>query len=179
VAASKVFTLVRARRESSGSGYRYGTVVSSGQACRELRWVLLRDVEGRQPAKALLSTDTALTPEQILSHYVGRWSAEVTLEEARAHLGMETQRQWSAKTIERSTPVLPAIALLAAQLQRQGKLHIATTAWYQKQVAPALAAVKWLLWKKMNFSTSAHEQHVIKIPRQWLDYLQHVIAHAA
>jgi len=157
-----------------------------GKPVVELRWVLLRDVEGKQPAKALLSTDTALTPEQILSHYVGRWSVEVTLEEARAHLGVETQRQWSAKAIERSTPVLLAlfsvVSLLAHQLQKQGKLHIATTAWYQKQVptfSDALAAVKWLLWEKMNFSTSADQQHVIKIPKQWLSYLQHVIAHAA
>ena len=30
-----------------------------------------------------------------------RWSAEVTFEESRAHLGVETQRQWSDLAIER------------------------------------------------------------------------------
>ena len=35
-----------------------------------------------------------------------RWSLEVTFEESRAHLGIETQRQWSDRAIERSTPLL-------------------------------------------------------------------------
>ena len=35
-----------------------------------------------------------------------RWSLEVTFEEGRAHLGIETQRQWSDRAIERSTPLL-------------------------------------------------------------------------
>ena len=35
-----------------------------------------------------------------------RWSMEITFEEARVHLGMETQRQWSNLAIQRTTPVL-------------------------------------------------------------------------
>jgi hypothetical protein len=31
-----------------------------------------------------------------------RWSLEVTFEEAREHLGMETQRQWSDLAIART-----------------------------------------------------------------------------
>jgi hypothetical protein len=38
-----------------------------------------------------------------------RWQIEVTFEEARAHLGMETQRQWSAPAIARTTPVILAL----------------------------------------------------------------------
>jgi hypothetical protein len=35
-----------------------------------------------------------------------RWQVEVTYEEARRHLGLETQRQWSDKAIARITPAL-------------------------------------------------------------------------
>jgi hypothetical protein len=35
---------------------------------------------------------------------VGRWSIEVTFEEAQAHLGLENQRQWSVRALGRSTP---------------------------------------------------------------------------
>jgi hypothetical protein len=35
-----------------------------------------------------------------------RWSLEATFEESRAHLGLETQRQWSDLAIERTTPLL-------------------------------------------------------------------------
>jgi hypothetical protein len=31
---------------------------------------------------------------QIFDWFIMRWGIEVTFEEARAHLGMETQRQW-------------------------------------------------------------------------------------
>ena len=43
---------------------------------------------------------------QILTWFVRRWTVEVTFEEARAHLGMETQRQWNDRAIARSTPAL-------------------------------------------------------------------------
>ena len=35
-----------------------------------------------------------------------RWQLEVTFQEVRAHLGVETQRQWSDRAIARTTPVL-------------------------------------------------------------------------
>ncbi|MGL1710570.1 hypothetical protein ACSTH6_00060, partial [Vibrio parahaemolyticus] len=62
-----------------------------------IRWVLVRDPESRFAAQALLCTDLDREPVQIVSWFVQRWSVEVTFQEARAHLGMETQRQWSDK----------------------------------------------------------------------------------
>jgi hypothetical protein len=44
---------------------------------------------------AFFCTDLQATPGQILAWVVTRWSVEVTREESRAHLGVETQRQWS------------------------------------------------------------------------------------
>ena len=35
-----------------------------------------------------------------------RWQLEVTFQEVRAHLGVETQRQWSDRAIARTTPLL-------------------------------------------------------------------------
>ena len=35
-----------------------------------------------------------------------RWNVEVTFEESRRHLGIETQRQWSDLAIARTTPIL-------------------------------------------------------------------------
>src|SRR5947209_5374363 len=60
-----------------------------------LRWVLIRDPSGQLEPQALLSTDLAVPPRQIVEWFVLRWQLEVTFEEARAHLGIETQRQWS------------------------------------------------------------------------------------
>jgi hypothetical protein len=57
-----------------------------------IRWVLVRDPNGEFEPQAFLSTSPSHTPEQILMWFVRRWRMEVTFEEARAHLGIETQR---------------------------------------------------------------------------------------
>jgi len=80
-----------------------------------LRWVLVRDPKGKLDPKAFLCTDRSADPIGVLRWFVRRWCAqkflrlEVTFEEARAHLGMETQRQWSDLAILRTTPCLLAL----------------------------------------------------------------------
>jgi DDE superfamily endonuclease len=70
-----------------------------------IRWVLIRDPLGQFEAQALLCTDLTETPAQIVAWFVLRWHVEVTFEEVRRHLGLETQRQWSDLAILRTTPV--------------------------------------------------------------------------
>lgn len=48
-----------------------------------------------------------------------RWLLEVRFEEARAHLGMETQRQWSDLAIARTTPILLGLFSLVTTLAHQ------------------------------------------------------------
>jgi hypothetical protein len=68
--------------------------------------VLIRHPQGQFETQALLCTDTEALPEQILVWFVRRWQVEVTFEEIRRHLGVETQRQWSELAIRRTTPAL-------------------------------------------------------------------------
>lgn len=157
----------------------------SGKPVVPLRWVLLRDPEAKLAPMALLATDLELNAETIVAYFVRRWSIEVTYEEVRAHLGVETQRQWSDKAIERTTPVLlglfSLITLVANRLQQQGKLEIATSAWYKKQkptFSDAIAAVKKLLWHQINFSTSTKREEMIKIPKSLFNHYQYVLAYA-
>jgi len=85
---------------------------------------------------------------------------EVTFEEARAHLGMETQRQWSDLVIARTTPVLLSlfslIALLAAGLIKDQAKAVRTAVWYTKALqtfADAIAVVRRCMWGLCHFST--------------------------
>jgi hypothetical protein len=96
-----------------GSGKRELEVYSecavwykSGFEAVPIRWVLIRDPQGRFKPQTLMSTNREHKPQQILSWFVRRWRMEVTFEEARAHLGVETQRQWNDLAIKRTTPVL-------------------------------------------------------------------------
>src|ERR687894_277198 len=114
-----------------------------------IRWVLIRDPEDRFAPQALLCTDPTRDPVQIVSWFVQRWQLEVTFQEARTHLGVETQRQWSDRAIARTTPCLLAlfsiVTLMAAQLTARDRRHVAETAWYHKRqptFSDALAAVR-------------------------------------
>jgi hypothetical protein len=165
-----------------------GTVLwyHSGKPAVPIRWVLLRDPEGKLQTSALLSTDLALTAGQIIGYFVRRWSIEVTFQEVRAHLGVETQRQWSAKAIARSTPVLlglfSLITLIADRLHGQGKLQISQAAWYEKKHATfsdAIACVRQLLWQESSFSMSTQKDDIVKLPREQLQLLQQALAWAA
>ncbi len=98
-----------------------------------LRWVLLRAPPACCTPQALLSTNVAPAPAQRLTWFVRHWPLEVTLEEARAHLGMETQRQWHARAIARTTLALlrlDTLIALTAQLRiAQGATCVRRTAW--------------------------------------------------
>ena len=78
----------------------------SGMPPVALRWVVVRDPTGAVEAKGFLSTDPGALPFEVIAWYVRRWSVEVTFAEARRHLGVETQRQWSELATLRTTPCL-------------------------------------------------------------------------
>ena len=80
--------------------------VSLGQAPVPIRWVLIRDPKGELDTQSLLCTDQAAPPAQIFEWFSLRWQLEVTYQEVRIHLGVDTQRQWSDRAIARTTPIL-------------------------------------------------------------------------
>jgi hypothetical protein len=133
-----------------------------------------------------LSTNLAHTPEQILTWFVRRWTMEVTFEEARAHLGLETQRQWNDRAIARTTPALlglyTIITLTAQRLIEQGATCVRSTAWYCKTrptFADAMALVRRHLWDHLHFSMSQQETDMIKIPRVLLERFTEALCYAA
>jgi hypothetical protein len=103
-----------------------------------IRWVLVRDPRGEFEPQALLSTDLSVEPVQILEWFVLRWRLEVTLQETRACLGMETQRQWNARAIVRTTPALlglfSMVTLLAGQLAQEHALPVRQAVCYRKSL---------------------------------------------
>jgi hypothetical protein len=151
-----------------------------------LRWVLIRDPAGRADPQALLSTDPERSAPQIIEWFVWRWQLEVTFHEARAHLGIETQRQWSDLAILRTTPALlglfSLVTLFAHQLCQNDALPVRHTAWYAKATptfVDALALVRRQLWPLGLFYLSSSDPDLIQIPRAQLDRLTNTLAYAA
>ncbi len=151
-----------------------------------IRWVLVRDPLGRFDPQALLCTDPAQDPVQILRWFVQRWQLEVTFREVRNHLGVETQRQWSDQAIARTTPCLlgpfSLVTLLAAQLTPQARRAVATSAWYRKRrptFSDTLAAVRREFWREQGFTTSARTADMRKLRPELRDGITYALCHAA
>jgi DDE superfamily endonuclease len=126
-----------------------------------IRWVLVRDPSGEKEPQAFLGTDQAADPIDILRWFVRRWRTETTFEEARRHLGMETQRQWSDLAILRTTPALLAlfslVVLWASQLAAERGPAVECVRWYRKPLptfSDALALVRHQLWTAQLSATS-------------------------
>jgi hypothetical protein len=135
--------------------------------------VLTRDPKGRREAKAYLTTDQSQTAEQVIRDFMKRWTIEVTFEESRAHLGIETQRQWSDPAIERSTSSLlglySVVALLAKALvvSGGGYIPVQRTAWYHKRRATfsdVLGYVRRHLWSNFDYHESKADPHLLLVP---------------
>jgi hypothetical protein len=125
-----------------------------------IRWVLVADPAGQLPTKAFFTTDLTMAPARVVELFVSRWSLEVTFEEVRRHLGVETQRQWSDLAIARTTPVLLALFSLVCLMVYQWRARWASlprsTAWYLKSQATfsdCLALVRRAIWAEGNYTT--------------------------
>jgi hypothetical protein len=104
--------------------HRFSHEVSNDQAAwftwpNKSRWVYIRE-----PQKGSFHA----TPAFILDCFLQRWQMEVTPEEARAHMSLETQRQCSDKAIACATPCLlelySIVTLLTQPLFATGQLPV-------------------------------------------------------
>ena len=159
----------------------------SGKHPVPIRWVLIRDPLGQFRPQALLSTDLEVAPVQIVEWFVLRWQLEVTFQEVRSHLGVETQRQWSDRAIARTTPALFGLfswVSLASHLAQKGGPAIPrAAAWYAKPLptfADAIALVRRDLWQASgSFSMSEGEPEITKVPTPLFNRLIGSLAYAA
>lgn len=123
----------------------------------KVKWVLLKDPEGKLEPVLLASSDFEITTQNLVQFFVRRWRVEVTFAEVRRHLGVETQRQWSDLAIERTTPCLMAlfsiVCLLANTLIGNRKIVQNHAAWYKKKgvtFSDVLATVRLEIFQKVK-----------------------------
>jgi len=112
----------------------------------------VRAPQGRLSPYALFCTEPSVDALAILAAYLQRWNVEVTFEEARAHLGLETQRQWTTRAVDRTTPCLLglfSVMVLMARAAHPDRLPTRQAVWYRKSEATfsdAFAAARRELW---------------------------------
>jgi DDE superfamily endonuclease len=153
-----------------------------------LRWVLVRDRASKKPfaPQAFFATDLSATAEQIVEWFVLRSPEEVTFEEVRAHLGVETQRQWSDLAIARTTPALlgmfSLITVLGYRLTLDQPMPVRTAAWYTKRTATfsdVIALVRRYVWTTLKYTNSACKSGYVPIPSELVHGLIDSFCYAA
>ena len=153
--------------------------------------MLVVDPDAQRPTQAFFTTDLTMAPGRVVELFVWRWSLEVTFEEVRRHLGVETQRQWNDLAIARTTPALMGLFSLVCLMVYQWRERWATlprsTAWYLKSHATfsdCLALVRrtiWsdTIWDAENDVNSTSEPDRVLISPERLDRLLDQLAATA
>ena len=140
---------------------------------------------GKFKTQALLCTNPKYQSQQILEWFTRRWQMEVTFEEVRRHLGLETQRQWSDLALARTTPLIlglfSLVTLLAHHLQANFTWTTRQKSWYVKSLptfSDALALVRRFFWAS-TFSISSKSTDIIKVPLPLFNRLRDIALYAA
>ena len=119
---------------------RTGLWYRCGSRATPVRWVVVRDPEGRRADEVFFTTDLGMLPQQIVETFVRRWGLETTFQEARRHLGLESLRNRCSRAVRRSVPLLLAtyslVVVWFAKHVRRPEEHKRDTPWYTK---PSLA----------------------------------------
>jgi len=160
----------------------------AGQIPLPLHIVLVKTSGGKNEAEVFFSTNINNTPLQIINWFVLRWNIEVTFEESRAHLGVETQRQWSDNAIQRTTPLLMGIysilTLIAFKMNALKTILVQeTTSWYDKKgeltFVDIIVTVRRSIWSCQYFSKSSKNDNFAKFTDQEIKNLIYHLSLAA
>jgi DDE superfamily endonuclease/Archaeal putative transposase ISC1217 len=167
----------------SGTGQWY----KAGKGLVAVRWVYVHDLTGTHRDEYFYSTDVAMSAQEIIEAYTGRWNIETTFEEARAYLGLESTRGWCARTVGRAEPCLLGLYSVVALLywwlpaadQDQGVVD-----WEGKEVltvtfSDAISAVRRWLWTHWVFPQAGHADTFAKLPEAFQQLLLRALAPTA
>jgi hypothetical protein len=145
-----------------------------GNAVTPIRWVcVLGDPRQNLHDAFFFCSDPTTSAVSIIEYYARRWNIEVTFEESRALLGLETTRHWCRQSVLRVTPILlglfTAVALIWHELPPARKRACwSRTPCYDKQgitFADALAAVRRELWEQTLLRHRGQDRCLSRLPR--------------
>ena len=115
--------------------------------------------------------------------FIERWSIEVTFEEAKKYLSVESSRNRKKESVLRSFPLLMGLFSLTSlwyfnRFKEQPKI-VTQQEWYQKKeatFADALKSMRKEIWDKNLFSMSRKTDDMIKIPREFMTFISESLA---
>ena len=144
-----------------------------GSGVTPIRWVcVLGEPKQKLDDAFFFCSDARQEASWIIERYARRWNIEVTFQEARALLGLETTRHWCRQSVLRVTPILlglfTAVVLIWQELPRtRRRVCWSQTPCYTKQAitfADVLAAVRRELWQTTLLRHRRQSQCLNRLP---------------
>lgn len=149
----------------TGTGHWY----KSGEGLVKVLWVFVHDLTGTHRDEYFFTTDIKLSAKQVIETFTGRSSIEVTFQEVRAYLGVETTRGWTQQTVLRAEPCLfclySIVGLWYAALPERERQNPEST-WVGKKTvtfSDAITLVRRDLWRRWIFATPAFRMVMQKL----------------
>jgi hypothetical protein len=161
---------------------RVGLWYKCGAQAKWIRWVVIRDPNGKRREEVFFTTDTTLNPKEIVEAYVRRWSLETTFQEMREHLGLETLRNRTRLAVQRSVPLLLGVfSLVVVWFARDVENQEACkreTPWHRKRsvtFSDMLAAARQDILRNGIFHDSSGNTGELKIKAPFDEPWEHVV----
>lgn len=165
--------------------YNTGLLYQPGKGTVVIAYVIIFDPEDGA-FETLYTTDLSLDPCEIIRLFVERWSIEVTFEEARKFLRIESTRNRKKESVTRSFPLLLGLfSIISIWYFHTVKDHaheITQEEWYVKEqptFVDAINAVRNELWEKSISSISIKKHNMIEIPVPIFAFMTKCLARAA
>jgi DDE superfamily endonuclease len=146
-----------------------------GNTATPIRWVcVLGDAKAGLENAFFFCSDPAMAAARIVEYYARRWNIEVTFEESRALLGLETTRHWCRRSVLRVTPILlglfSGVVLIWKELPEAcQQLIVSGTPCYQKSsvtFADVLGAVRQELWEQVLLRHHSKNECLTQLPEK-------------
>jgi hypothetical protein len=149
--------LAAAATFTAATVHRYGTTLDVQTATITALWygvlgpqqvqvVLVRDHSTTGYDVALVSTDLAATPGQVIERYASRWSIEVAIEDAKQTTGVGQARNRIRRAVQRTVPFGLLMSTLAICWYATAGHHPddvqhtrALAPWYRTKAQPSVA----------------------------------------
>jgi len=163
--------------------YRQALLYQPGKGTVRIAWVLVRDPQGKLRDESFYTTDLTMSAQEIIRHFIERWTIEVTFEESKRFLAVESTRNRKRESVLRSFPLLMGLFSLISlwffgHSKQQPKVTTAQS-WYQKDqptFADAIKAIRKDIWDLNLFSMFTKNHDMIKIPKTFRAFICNSLA---
>lgn len=147
-----------------------------------IKWVFVEDLSGTHRSEYYFTTDTSMSPKQIVEAYTARWNIETTFQEVKSLLHAGSTRPWTKASVLLEVPCLFALYSIVTLTYSTLPTRSAAISWPGKTdlaFSDALHTVRRYLWRNWLFQEADKNGTLKKLKPPLQRFLLNSLAPAA